>query len=94
VVLWAPLVERLRSFYPKGERGRPPIGPAADAEMPELVLLQFWDAYRDRVAACLRDKQPEHPPFSMMLPENAEPSKIMAAPPLPRLPRPAEGGAA
>src|SRR5437763_638298 len=26
VVPWARLVERLRSFYPKGERGRPPIG--------------------------------------------------------------------
>jgi transposase, IS5 family len=26
VVPWARLVERLRPFYPKGERGRPPIG--------------------------------------------------------------------
>ena len=26
VVPWARLVERLRPFYPKGERGRPPKG--------------------------------------------------------------------
>jgi hypothetical protein len=26
VVPWSRLVERLRPFYPKGERGRPPIG--------------------------------------------------------------------
>ena len=26
VVPWARLVERLRPYYPKGERGRPPIG--------------------------------------------------------------------
>ena len=26
VVPWARLVERLRPLYPKGERGRPPIG--------------------------------------------------------------------
>ncbi len=26
VVPWARLVERLRPFYPKGERGRPPVG--------------------------------------------------------------------
>jgi IS5 family transposase len=26
VVPWARLVDRLRSFYPKGERGRPPVG--------------------------------------------------------------------
>src|SRR5579872_5630202 len=26
VVPWARLVDRLRPFYPKGERGRPPVG--------------------------------------------------------------------
>ena len=31
VVPWARLVARLQPHYPKGERGRPPIGAGADA---------------------------------------------------------------
>jgi len=39
VVPWSRLVERLRPFYPKGERGRPPIGLE---RMLRLYFLQQW----------------------------------------------------
>ena len=39
VVPWARLVERLRPLYPKGERGRPPIGLE---RMLRLYFLQQW----------------------------------------------------
>src|SRR5438132_460619 len=39
-VPWARLVERLRPLYPKGERGRPPIG---SERMLRLYFLQQWD---------------------------------------------------
>ena len=39
VVPWARLVDRLRPFYPKGERGRPPIGLE---QMLRLYFLQQW----------------------------------------------------
>src|SRR5438067_9155490 len=44
VVPWARLVERLRSFYPKGERGRPPIG---IERMLRIYFLQQWYALAD-----------------------------------------------
>src|SRR6187402_1738118 len=44
VVPWARLVERLRPFYPKGERGRPPIGLE---RMLRLYFLQQWYALSD-----------------------------------------------
>lgn len=39
VVRWARLVERLRPFYPKGERGRPPVGLE---RMLRIHFLQQW----------------------------------------------------
>ena len=39
VVRWARLVVRLRPFYPKGERGRPPVGLE---RMLRLYFLQQW----------------------------------------------------
>jgi IS5 family transposase len=39
VVPWARLVDRLRPFYPKGERGRPPVGLE---RMLRLYFLQQW----------------------------------------------------
>src|SRR5918911_1848794 len=39
VVPWTRLVDRLRPFYPKGERGRPPIGLE---RMLRLYVLQQW----------------------------------------------------
>jgi len=44
VVPWARLVERLRPYYPKGERGRPPIGLE---RMLRLYFLQQWYALAD-----------------------------------------------
>src|SRR5207253_3714103 len=44
VVPWARLVERLRSFYPKGERGRPPIGLE---RMLRIHFLQQWYGLAD-----------------------------------------------
>src|SRR5215208_1881572 len=44
VVPWARLVERLRPVYPKGERGRPPIGLE---RMLRIYFLQQWYALAD-----------------------------------------------
>jgi transposase-like protein DUF772 len=44
VVPWTRLVERLRPFYPKGERGRPPIGLE---RMLRLYFLQQWYGLAD-----------------------------------------------
>src|SRR3954468_13346907 len=44
VVPWARLVERLRPFYPKGERGRPPIGLE---RMLRIHFLQQWYGLAD-----------------------------------------------
>ena len=44
VVPWARLVERLRPFYPKGERGRPPIGLE---RMLRIHFLQQWSGLAD-----------------------------------------------
>jgi IS5 family transposase len=44
VVPWARLVERLRPFYPKGERGRPPIGLE---RMLRIYFLQHWYGLAD-----------------------------------------------
>src|SRR5882672_8274720 len=44
VVPWARLVERLRPFYPKGERGRPPVGLE---RMLRLYFLQQWYGLAD-----------------------------------------------
>jgi len=44
VVPWARLVERLRPFYPKGERGRKPI---ALELMLRVYLLQQWYGLAD-----------------------------------------------
>src|ERR1700687_4741190 len=41
---WARLVERLRPFYPKGERGRPPVGLE---RMLRLYFLQQWYGLAD-----------------------------------------------
>src|ERR671913_440902 len=43
-VPWARLVDRLRPFYPKGERGRPPIGLE---RMLRIYFLQQWYALAD-----------------------------------------------
>ena len=43
-VPWARLVERLRPLYPKGERGRPPIGLE---RMLRLYFLQQWYGLAD-----------------------------------------------
>jgi len=44
VVPWVRLVERLRPFYPKGERGRPPIGLE---RMLRIYFLQQWYGLAD-----------------------------------------------
>src|SRR5271169_5508153 len=44
VVPWARLVERLRPFYPKGERGRPPVGLE---RMLRIYFLQQWYGLAD-----------------------------------------------
>ena len=44
VVPWARLVERLRPVYPKGERGRPPIGLE---RMLRVYFVQQWYALAD-----------------------------------------------
>jgi len=44
VVPWARLVERLRPFYPKGERGRPPIGLE---RMLRVYFVQQWYGLAD-----------------------------------------------
>src|SRR5215204_5567458 len=44
VVRWGRLVERLRPFYPKGERGRPPIGLE---RMLRIYFLQQWYTLAD-----------------------------------------------
>src|SRR3981081_2873648 len=44
VVPWARLVERLRPLYPKGERGRPPIGLQ---RMLRIYFLQQWYGLAD-----------------------------------------------
>ena len=44
VVPWARLVDRLRPFYPKGDRGRPPIGLE---RMLRIYFLRQWYALAD-----------------------------------------------
>src|SRR3954467_2446265 len=44
VVPWARLVNRLRPFYPKGERGRPPVGLE---RMLRIYFLQQWYGLAD-----------------------------------------------
>jgi transposase, IS5 family len=44
VVPWAGLVARLRPFYPKGERGRPPVGLE---RMLRIYFLQQWYGLAD-----------------------------------------------
>src|SRR3954451_22091462 len=44
VVPWSRLVDRLRPLYPKGERGRPPIGLE---RMLRIYFLQQWYALAD-----------------------------------------------
>src|SRR6476646_10550939 len=44
VVPWSRLVDRLRPFYPKGERGRPPIGLE---RMLRLYFMQQWYGLAD-----------------------------------------------
>src|SRR5215203_5407850 len=44
VVPWARLVDRLRPFYPKGERGRPPVGLE---RMLRIYFVQQWYGLAD-----------------------------------------------
>ena len=41
---WARLVAQLQPLYPKGERGRPPIGLE---RMPRIYFLQQWYGLAD-----------------------------------------------
>ena len=55
VVPWSRLVDRLRPFYPKGERGRPPVGLE---RMLRIYFLQQWYALADEaVEDALYDSQ-------------------------------------
>ena len=55
VVPWTRLVERLRPLYPKGERGRPPIGLG---RMLRIYFLQQWYGLADEaVEDALYDSQ-------------------------------------
>jgi IS5 family transposase len=55
VVPWSRLVERLRPFYPKGERGRPPVGLE---RMLRIYFLQQWYGLADEaVEDALYDSQ-------------------------------------
>ena len=49
VVPWARLVERLRPFYPKGDRGRPPIG------LERMLRLYFVQQWYDLADEALED---------------------------------------
>ena len=51
VVPWARLVERLRPLYPKGERGRPPIGLE---RMLRIHFLQQWYGLADGAMEVVR----------------------------------------
>ena len=56
VVPWSRLVERLRPLYPKGSRGRPPVGLE---RMLRIYFLQQWyaladEALEDALGACPR----------------------------------------
>src|SRR3954447_25733462 len=58
VVPWARLVERLRPLYPKGERGRPPIGLE---RMLRIHFLQQWYGLADgAMEDALYDSQALH----------------------------------
>ena len=55
VVPWSRLVDRLRPFYPKGGRGRPPIGVE---RMLRIYFLQQWSGLADEaVEDALYDSQ-------------------------------------
>src|ERR687889_934786 len=55
IVPWARLVARLRPFYPKGERGRPPVGLE---RMLRIYFLQQWYGLADEaVEDALYDSQ-------------------------------------
>jgi IS5 family transposase len=55
VVPWARLVDRLRPFYPKGERGRPPVGLE---RMLRIYFVQQWYGLADEaVEDALYDSQ-------------------------------------
>ena len=58
VVPWARLVARLQPFYPKGERGRPPVGLE---RMLRLYFLQQWYGLADEALEdALYDSQAYH----------------------------------
>src|SRR6188474_1879519 len=58
VVPWARLVERLRPFYPKGERGRPPIGLERMLRIHFLQQWYVWCADRASLQYRLRADDP------------------------------------
>jgi IS5 family transposase len=49
VAPWGRLVERLKPLYPKGERGRPPIGLE---KMLRIYFVQQWYGLAPRLRAC------------------------------------------
>ena len=55
VVPWARLVERLRPLYPKGERGRPPIG--LERMLPIYFLQQWYGLADEALEDALYDSQ-------------------------------------
>src|ERR1700704_4187741 len=64
VVPWARLVNRLQPFYPKGERGRPPVGLE---RMLRIYFLQQWygladEALEDALYGEDRGDEGEAPP--------------------------------
>src|SRR5437588_12830211 len=55
VVPWARLVERLRPLYPKGERGRPPVGLERMLRM--CFLRQWYGLAKEALEDALYDSQ-------------------------------------
>jgi hypothetical protein len=51
VVPWARLVERLRPFYPKGERGRPPLTRLAHARRSSTLIVLSVRSYGQRISS-------------------------------------------
>jgi IS5 family transposase len=55
VVPWSRLVERLRPFYPKGERGRPPVG--LERMLRIYFVLQWYGLADESLEDALYDSQ-------------------------------------
>ena len=63
IVPFARMEAAILPFYPKGERGRPPIGLS---RMLRMYLLQPWFGYADEAMECYR--RPKTEPLHEVMP--------------------------